>query len=123
MKILKGNKCGEVILVAVDLSSDLKCCGEPMSELTANSVDAAKEKHVPVIYKDYSGIIVNVGSIAHPMTEEHHIAWISLHTEQGNQRKRLSHTEEPKAVFALAEGDRPITAYARCNLHGLWKGE
>ena len=84
------------------------------------SVDAAQEKHVPVIQVEGDKVTVSVGSVAHPMAEEHFIGWIYLQTEHGGQRKALKPGEEPKAVFALA-GDKPVAAYAYCNLHGLWK--
>ena len=97
------------------------CCGEAMKELVPNTTDAAGEKHVPV-YKVNGNIVeVNVGSVAHPMTEEHLIEWVSLQTEQGNQRKVLKAGQEPKVCFALCEGDKVKNVFAYCNLHGLWK--
>ena len=80
-----------------------------------------EEKHVPVIEKSGNKVTVKVGSAAHPMTEAHHIAWIALETEMGNQRKELDVTGIPSADFALIEGDKVVAAYAYCNLHGLWK--
>ncbi|MCL1855317.1 MAG: desulfoferrodoxin, partial [Clostridia bacterium] len=96
---------------------------ETMGLFEPNSTDAAAEKHVPVIEVRGNTATVTVSGVRHPMTEEHHISWVMLHSDQGNQRKKLSHTGEPAAVFALAEGDRPLAVYARCNLHGLWKGQ
>ena len=98
------------------------CCGSKMTEIKAGSVDASREKHVPVV--DVSGnlVTVTVGSVIHPMSEEHSIEWIYLLTEQGGQLKYLAPGSEPRAVFAI-DGDKPIAVYAYCNLHGLWKSE
>ena len=100
-----------------------KCCGEEMLELVPNTSDGAGEKHVPVIERDGQTVTVKVGSVAHPMLEAHYIQWIALETAQGMQRKTLKPGDEPKAVFALAEGDEPVAAYEYCNLHGLWKAD
>ncbi len=113
--------CGNMMAYVDHKGPKVVCCGEEMQRLEPNTVDAAKEKHVPVMTVEGNLVTVTVGSVAHPMTEEHHIGWIALQSKQGNQRKTLNHTGEPKAVFALAEGDKPETVYAYCNLHGLWK--
>ena len=94
-----------------------------MVELKANSTDAAGEKHVPVITVDGNKVHVVVGSVLHPMTEEHSIQFIALETKQGVQRKALLPTDQPVADFVLAEGDEVVAAYEYCNLHGLWKAE
>jgi len=99
------------------------CCGEQMTELTPNTVDAAQEKHVPVIEVSGNTVTVKVGSTAHPMVEEHYIQWIYLQTENGAQRKCLKPGGKPEATFALLEGDKPVAAYEYCNLHGLWMTE
>ena len=93
-----------------------------MDEIIPGSVDAAAEKHVPVLKIDGDTVTVCVGDVAHPMTEPHHIAWIVLETEHGFQKKDLDPTGEPCAVFKLAD-DKAVAAYAYCNLHGLWKQE
>lgn len=95
------------------------CCGEPMQALKANTVDASREKHIPAAEKDGDSISVRVGSVDHPMTDEHLIQWIYLETENGGQRKKLSAGDEPKVVFSLT-GEKPVAVYAYCNLHGLW---
>ena len=123
MKFYVCKHCGNIIAYASDKKCDVVCCGEKMSELVPNTTDAAQEKHVPVISVDGNIVTVTVGSVAHPMTEEHHIAWIALETKSGNQRKELDVTGAPDAKFALVEGDEPVAAYAFCNLHGLWKAE
>lgn len=100
-----------------------KCCGEAMEELTANTTDAANEKHVPVITQDGSKVKVEVGAVPHPMMEKHYIQFIILETSQGYQKKDLKPEEAPCAEFALAEGESVVAAYEYCNLHGLWKAE
>ena len=100
-----------------------KCCGEGMTELTANTTDAAQEKHVPVVSVDGDTVTVKVGSVDHPMTEEHLIQWILLETSQGYQKKDLAAGQAPCAQFRLADGEKALVAYAYCNLHGLWKAE
>ena len=113
--------CGNIVAYVEPKGPKVVCCGEEMRLLAPNTVDAAREKHVPVMKAEGNMVTVEVGGVAHPMTAEHHIAWIALHTRQGNQRKVLEHTGEPKAVFALTDGDTVVAAYAYCNLHGLWK--
>ena len=94
-----------------------------MEELIPNTTDAAQEKHVHVVTVDGNTVSVTVGSVEHPMLEEHFITFIALETKQGVQRKALAPGEKPTAVFALAQGDVPVAAYEYCNLHGLWKAE
>lgn len=101
----------------------LYCCGQPMQALTANTSDGAQEKHVPQVRVDGCDVTVDVGSVPHPMSEEHSINWIYLLTQKGGQRKNLPFDGKPVAVFRLTDDDKPIAAYAYCNLHGLWKTE
>ena len=98
----------------------LSAAAKKMSELVPGSVDAAAEKHVPVISVEGNKVTVTVGEVAHPMLEEHFIKWIVLETAQGSQRKELKAGEQPQAVFMLTDCDKPVAAYAYCNLHGLW---
>lgn len=100
-----------------------KCCGEPMTELVPNTSDGAGEKHVPVVTAEGDKVTVKIGAAEHPMLEAHYIQFIVLETEHGYQKKDLKPGEKPEAVFALAEGEKPIAAYEYCNLHGLWKAE
>jgi len=100
-----------------------KCCGTEMKELVANTTDAAAEKHVPVAEISGNTVTVKVGSAAHPMLPEHHIEFIVLETENGFQKKDLTVGEAPEAVFVMADGEKPKTVYAYCNLHGLWKAD
>ena len=95
------------------------------TELTANTEDAAHEKHVPVVESERDGHVIRarVGSVEHPMVPEHYIEWIALETKKGNQRITLSAGDRPEAEFLLTEGNEVVAAYAYCNLHGLWKAE
>lgn len=123
LRIFKSNHCETIVEVINSCNEVPSCCGEPMRELKANTTDAAQEKHVPEVSVEGNLVKVKVGSVEHPMTEEHHIAFIYLETENGVARKDLNHTGKPEAVFALAEGEKPVAVYEYCNLHGLWKKE
>lgn len=112
--------CGNVIEMIHSSGVSVVCCGEEMTEIVANTVDAAREKHLPVIASSGNTVIVKVGSVPHPMTKEHLIEWIYLETEQGIQRKHLKAEDIPEAEFLLSDGDKAVAAYAYCNLHGLW---
>ena len=87
------------------------------------TTDGAVEKHVPVVNVEGNQVRVQVGSVEHPMLEEHYIQFIAIETQQGSQIKYLKPGEKPQAVFALAEGDQLVAAYEYCNLHGLWKAD
>ena len=113
--------CGNLVGMIHSSGAPMTCCGDHMTELVPGSVDASHEKHVPVVEVKGNTVTVNVGAVAHPMTEEHYIQWVYLHSENGGQRRCLAPGEAPKAVFELVEGDKPVTVYAYCNLHGLWK--
>lgn len=115
--------CGNIVEVVKASGVPMMCCGEPMQEIIAGSIDASREKHVPVVTIDGSKITVKVGSVDHPMIPEHYIEWISIQTVEGNQRKELTPGSKPEAVFALTESDKLVAAFAYCNLHGLWKVE
>lgn len=92
-----------------------------MEKLIPGTVDAALEKHIPVIKQEGNMVRVEVGSVAHPMLPEHYIQWIVLETKNGVQIKKLSPSDEPCALFPLAEGDAVVAAWEYCNIHGLWK--
>jgi len=98
------------------------CCGEKMEYLDPNTVDASGEKHLPVVTVKDNVVTVDIGSVAHPMVEEHYIEWVYLQTAQGGQRKNLKPGDAPQVTFALCN-DEAVAAYAYCNLHGLWKTE
>lgn len=113
--------CGNMIGFIHKSGVPVVCCGEEMNELIANTTDASKEKHVPVITVDENKVIVEIGSAPHPMTEEHYISWVYILTEKGGQRKELLPGSKPYVEFALTKDDKIKYAYAYCNLHGLWK--
>ena len=112
--------CGNLVEVVNDGKVNPVCCGEKMSLLEPGTVEASHEKHIPVISAVGGDVKVFVGSIEHPMSEEHSILWISLLTDKGLHRVHLSPSDKPEAHFYIA-GETPIAAYAYCNLHGLWK--
>lgn len=121
-KFYKCNHCGNVITKFVDSKVPVVCCGEKMQELVPNTVDASNEKHVPVVTKlEGEGCYkIEVGSVAHPMLPEHHIAFIYVETENGGVRVDL--TDKPEAVVCLGAA-KPVAVYEYCNLHGLWMTE
>ena len=120
LKFYKCEHCGNVAVKVYDKKVPLMCCGEKMVELSANSTDAATEKHVPVVAIDGAKVDVVVGEVEHPMTEEHLITMIVLETKKGFQVAELTAEDAPKASFAVAEGDEAVAVYEYCNLHGLW---
>lgn len=101
-------------------TEEIFCNGAPMKQLSANTTDAAQEKHVPVVEVDGKKVTVKVGSVAHPMTDAHLIQWIYLQTKKGGQYRHLTPEDKPEVEFIVAEDDEPIAAYEYCNLHGLW---
>lgn len=123
MKFFKCKRCGQMVAVVKKTGAPLVCCGEPMEEIIPGTSDAAVEKHVPAFEVKGNIVEVTVGSVEHPMLEEHYIEWIALQTKQGNQRKALKPGEAPKACFSICDGDEVVAVYAYCNLHSLWKAE
>ena len=115
--------CGRIMAIVKDSPVPAMCCGEVMKEIVPGTTDASAEKHVPTYKVEGNKVIVSVGSIEHPMTEDHYIEWISLQTTGGNQRKPLKPGQKPEICFALCEGDEVEVVYAYCNLHSLWKAE
>ena len=114
--------CGNIVGLIHDSGVPLVCCGEKMSEVVPNTTEGATEKHLPVVEMDGNVVKVSVGSVEHPSTEEHYIAWVYLQTAHGGQRKAIQPGEKPVVSFALQD-DELIAVYAYCNLHGLWKTE
>ena len=130
MVFMKCERCGNLITYLYHSGVYPQCCGEPMKMLVPGISDGKAEAHVPVLRlvtgtckgKSVSRVIVDVGDIAHPMSENHFIQWILLETDQGFKIHNLTPYDEPKAVFELDE-ETPIAAYAYCNIHGLWRAE
>jgi superoxide reductase len=121
LQIYKCEVCGNMVEIIHEGAGELVCCDQPMKLMEENTTDAALEKHVPVIEKTEDGIKVKVGSVPHPMQEEHYIEWIELIADGRAYRQFLSPGEEPEAVFSIEA--QSITAREYCNLHGLWKSE
>lgn len=113
--------CGNLVIMLHEGQGQLVCCGEDMELLEAGVTDAAQEKHVPEVTREENHIVVQVGSVAHPMEEEHYITNIVAVQGDKVQVKYLKPGEEPKAEFDVCDG--PVTVYEFCNLHGLWKAE
>jgi len=118
-QVYKCDVCGNIVIVAHAGGGELVCCGQPMKLMTENTVDAAKEKHVPVIEKTATGYKVKVGSVAHPMEEKHYIEWIELLVGNMLYTKLLKPGDAPEAEFCCAHADK-VVAREYCNLHGLW---
>ncbi|MHC1720499.1 MAG: desulfoferrodoxin [Clostridiaceae bacterium] len=118
-EIYKCGICGNIVEVVNTGVGQLVCCGQPMTLIVENTVDAAKEKHVPVIEKTEGGVLVKVGEVEHPMTEAHYIQWIEILTPDKVYRKYLKPGDKPEALFIIDEEVSAAREY--CNLHGLWK--
>ena len=123
VKFYKCMHCGNIAVKVFDAGVPLVCCGEKMVELVAGSQDAALEKHVPAVDVEGNKVVVNVGSVDHPMLEEHWIQFICLVTDKGYQIHPLASGDAPHAEFVIAEGETPLKVYEHCNLHGLWVTE
>ena len=120
LEIYKCEVCGNMVEMIHTGQGSLVCCGQPMKLMKENSVDAATEKHVPVIEKVDNGYKVAVGSVAHPMEEKHYIEWIELVAGDRAYRQFLNPGDAPEAFFCTDAED--VTAREFCNLHGVWKG-
>lgn len=118
-EVYKCEACGNIVEVLHAGAGELVCCGRPMRLFRANTVDAAKEKHVPVIEKNADGFKVKVGSVAHPMEEKHWIEWVELLADGKVYRQFLKPGQAPEATFSIQADTVAVREY--CNLHGLWK--
>ncbi len=121
-KIYKCERCGNIVDILHEGPGALVCCGVEMVLMEENSVDAANEKHVPIIEKTDKGIIVKVGEVDHPMAEEHYIEWIEVINGDYSQKKYLKPGEKPQAEFYVPFNEN-LVARSYCNLHGLWKSK
>ena len=119
-QVYKCDICGNIVELVHEGADALVCCGQPMKLQEENTVDAAQEKHVPVVEKTENGVKVKVGSVEHPMEEKHYIEWIEVVVD-GKKicRKHLKPGDKPEAVFGCISEESTVRAY--CNLHGLWK--
>lgn len=121
LQVYKCEVCGNIVEVLHKGKGELVCCKQPMKLFVENTVDAAKEKHVPVVEKTAEGFTVRVGSVAHPMEEKHYIEWIEVIADGKVYRQFLKPNDTPKATFNIAA--EQVTAREYCNLHGLWRGQ
>ena len=119
LQVYKCEVCGNVVEVLHEGEGELVCCKQPMKLFVENTLDAAKEKHVPVVEKTAEGIKVKVGSVAHPMEEKHYIEWIEIIADGKVYRQFLKPGDVPEATFSMSA--EQVTARDYCNLHGLWK--
>jgi superoxide reductase len=119
LQVYKCEACGNIVEVLHGGEGELVCCGKPMVLIKENTVDAAKEKHVPVIEKVEGGYKVKVGSVAHPMEEKHYIEWVELIADGKAYRQFLKPGQAPEAIFKIDAAS--VSAREYCNLHGLWK--
>lgn len=119
LEVYKCELCGNIVEVLHEGKGELVCCHQPMKLMQENTVDASKEKHVPVIEKTAQGFLVKVGSVAHPMEEKHYIEWIELIADGKAYRQFLKPGEAPEALFCIDA--QTVSAREYCNLHGLWK--
>ncbi len=120
LQVYKCETCGNIVEMLHGGAGQMICCGKPMKLYVENTVDAAKEKHVPVVEKTSQGFKVKVGSVAHPMEEQHHIEWIQVIADGKAYRQFLKPGQAPEAAFCIDA--EQVTAREYCNLHGLWKG-
>lgn len=120
LQIYKCEICGNIIEVLHGGKGELVCCNQPMKLFKENTVDAAKEKHVPVVEKTPDGLVAKVGSVAHPMEEKHYIEWVEIIAGDKAYREFLNPGQKPEATFKI-DTDQ-VTAREYCNVHGLWKG-
>ncbi len=119
LQVFRCPICGNIVEVLTAGGGELVCCGQPMELMTENTVDASKEKHVPIVEKTLDGWNVKIGAVAHPMEEKHYIAWIELIADGKAYREFLKPGQAPEAFFCVKA--EKVTAREYCNLHGLWK--
>ena len=120
LEVYKCEICGNIVEVLHGGKGQLVCCGKPMVLMKEGTVDAAKEKHVPVVEKVEGGVKVKVGSVPHPMEEKHYIEWIEVLVDGKVYRQYLNPGDAPEAFFPVEGKD--VSAREYCNLHGLWRG-
>ncbi len=119
LQTYKCDVCGNIVEVLHEGKGELDCCKQPMKLLVENTVDAAKEKHVPVLERTAEGIKVKIGGVPHPMEEKHYIEWIEVIADGKAYRQFFKPGDAPEATFCIDA--KEVTAREYCNLHGLWK--
>ena len=121
MKFYRCDHCGNIFTFLHASGVPVSCYGQNATELIPGTVDAAYEKHVPVVEQQGPSVHIKVGAVQHPMIPEHYIQWIAMETNLGSQIRYLQPGQVPEATFVLAEGESLVAAFEYCNLHGLWK--
>lgn len=121
-KFFRCKHCGNFIGLINNAGVPMICCGEKMEEIVPNTTEASTEKHIPMVSRTGDILTVEIGSVIHPSTEEHHIEFVYVQTENGGQRKSIEIGKDPIVKFAIVE-DTPVEVFAYCNIHGLWKTE
>lgn len=117
-EIYKCQSCGNIIEILHSGPGELVCCGNPMVLQVENTVDASREKHLPVVEKTANGILIKVGSVPHPMEEQHFIEWVEIIAEGRVYRQTLKPGDAPEALFPAVNGEIVVREY--CSLHGQW---
>lgn len=120
--VYKCEVCGNIVEVLFEGMGELHCCGQPMKLMQENTVDASFEKHIPVGEREGSVLTVKVGSVPHPMTEEHYIQWIEVLVGNKVYRQSLKPGQDPQASFCIETEGEPVVLREYCSLHGLWRG-
>jgi superoxide reductase len=121
LQVYKCSVCGNIVEVLTAGGGDLVCCGKPMDNLTAKTIDQGQEKHLPVVEKVEGGVKVKIGSVPHPMEDKHHIEWIEVISDGKAYRQFLKPNQAPEAVFCVASEN--VRVREHCNIHGLWEVE
>jgi superoxide reductase len=119
LQIYKCSICGNIVEVLTGGAGELVCCGKPMDNLEAKSADQGKEKHVPVVERINGVIKVKIGSVPHPMEQDHYIEWIEILADGKAYRQFLKPGQTPEAVFNISAAS--VAAREHCNKHGLWE--
>ncbi len=119
-KFFRCPYCGNIVMAVKESGVPIICCGEAMQEIIGGTIDASKEKHVPVYSVEENKVHVKVGSTEHPSVNEHYIQWIGLTTDKNVQIAYLKAGDKPEACFKLCDGEKVVQVFAYCNLHGKW---
>lgn len=120
IKFYECTVCGNIITYFLKKDPNVVCCGKEMVELKPNTTDASKEKHVPAYNINEDKVKVKIGSIEHPMADDHYIQWILIETDKGYYKKDLKPHDYPEAEFTLGKDENVVAVYDYCNIHGLW---
>lgn len=120
LKLYVCPHCGNVVWKVVDKGVPLVCCGQKMVELIPDTTDASLEKHVPAIQREGDKVTIQIGSVIHPMLEEHYISMIAAVSGDTVTVRFPKPGDDPTLTV---ESKEPVTAYEICNLHGYWKGQ